>query len=151
MRARDDRRGRRLRRPPGAARGSRARLVRSRGGNQRTRRARRPARGSGAAARARGRGLARPVARRRRAAPPRRRRRGGASGGARLPRRKHRRSRAGGAVAMKIYVIAVAAYFLAFLAFNAWLLAMAYVEIRRYDLRLRERSLRDAMRSPLAP
>jgi cellulose synthase/poly-beta-1,6-N-acetylglucosamine synthase-like glycosyltransferase len=52
---------------------------------------------------------------------------------------------------MKIYVIAVAAYFLAFLAFNAWLLAMAYLEIRRYDRRLRDRSLRDAMRSPLAP
>ena len=52
---------------------------------------------------------------------------------------------------MTAYVAFVAAYFLVFAAFHAWLLVMAGLETRRHTGRLRETSLRRTVRSPLTP
>jgi cellulose synthase/poly-beta-1,6-N-acetylglucosamine synthase-like glycosyltransferase len=52
---------------------------------------------------------------------------------------------------MRVYIVIVFAYFIVFTLFNAWLLVMAAVALRRHFAEVAVASIRRTVRSPLAP
>lgn len=52
---------------------------------------------------------------------------------------------------MNVLVLVISAYLVVFMLFHAWLLAMAWFEIRRYTAALEQVTLRQIIRSPLTP